>query len=119
MFDWFRSRSKDASRPKPLTVDDWGVRRRLSDGSLEEQSWESLQSVVVVTTDEGPLGDDVIVLLVGPDGKGCAVPQGTPGDSALLRRLQQLPEFDNEQFIRAMSCCEPMQFLCWQRKDGA
>lgn len=98
-----------------VTIDDRGVRRDLGDGTVEEIAWQDLVEVQIVTTDEGPFVDDVFFLLVGGNGKGCCVPQGAPGSGPLLDRLQALPNFDNDQVIRAMGCSENARFVCWKR----
>jgi hypothetical protein len=84
------------------------------DGKVERVGWAGLQKVEIVTTDDGPFVPDVFWVLHGTDG-GCAIPQGAPGDSQLLERLQALPGFDNGAVIEAMTCVSNKRFLCWQR----
>ncbi len=86
------------------------------DGKIERVAWNDLQSVEVITTDDGPFAPDVYWVLIGSTG-GCAVPQGATGDRELLEKLQALPGFDNESFIRAMGSTDHARFLCWQRTD--
>ena len=100
-----------------VTFDDTGVRRVSPEGGVEEARWDDLAEVRIVTTDEGPFGEDVYWLLAGSDGTGVAVPGFSVTDDLL--RLQSLPGFDNEQMIQAtMTSTDNAQFLCWQR-DGA
>jgi hypothetical protein len=68
-----------------------------------------------VTTDHGPFVDDVFWLLIGEDGKGCAVPSEAEGMKALLERLQRLPGFDNEAVIAAMGSTSNARFRVWKR----
>ena len=84
------------------------------DGKVERVRWEDLQRVEVFTTDDGPFAPDVFWMLFGTAG-GCAVPQGATGDRELLARLQALPGFDNESFIRAMGSTDYGRFPCWQK----
>ena len=84
------------------------------DGKTERVRWADLQRVEVITTDDGPFAPDVFWVLHGTAG-GCAVPQGATGDRELLTRLQALPGFDNESFIRAMGSTENARFPCWQK----
>jgi hypothetical protein len=94
-----------------IQIDEVGVRRWLATG-CESVRWDSLVKVEIVTTDEGPLVEDVFIVLHGSDGKGCVVPSSHDG---ILPWLQKLPGFDNEAFIQAMSSCEDARFLVWQR----
>jgi hypothetical protein len=98
-----------------IQIDDHGIRRQLADGKVEQVAWDDLQEVVVLTTADGPFAEDVFFVLAGRDGTGCVVPQGAPESGELLERLQRLPGFDNEAFIRAMSSTEDARFVCWRR----
>ena len=119
MFDWLKKAFDRKPGPREtIVVDDWGVRRDLGGGAKEEVAWENLVEVQIVTTDQGPFVDDVFFLLVGSDGSGCCVPQGAQGSEPLLDRLQQLPGFDNEEVIKAMSCSEKARFVCWKKAAG-
>lgn len=84
------------------------------DKTVERISWDDLQSVEVVTTDQGPFSPDVFWVLHGSAG-GCVIPQGATGDKQLLERLQRLPEFDNKAVIRAMTLATNNRIVCWQR----
>ena len=84
-------------------------------GKTETVRWSDLQEVRILTTDEGPYVDDVIWMLLGKDGGGCAVPSETEGMKELLPRLQQLPGFDNEAVIKAMGSTNNARFVCCKR----
>jgi hypothetical protein len=77
--------------------------------------WQNLCEVGIVTTDAGPAGEDLYWILVGETGS-CIVPGTAMGCDRLLARLQQLPEFDNLQVIRAMSSTGRGRFICWRRR---
>ena len=97
-------------------VSDTEVRCERPDGRVESVTWNDLQAVIIETTDAGPIGADVFWILAGTStSSGCVIPQGATGDSALLERLQKLPGFDNEAFIRSMTSTDNEKFLCWQR----
>jgi hypothetical protein len=68
---------------------------------VETVQWSDLQAVITMTTDQGPLLDDVFWVLVGKD-SGCVVPSEAEGMNNLLVRLQRLPGFDNRKVIEAM-----------------
>jgi hypothetical protein len=99
-----------------VRLSDSGVYCDRPDGSVERVAWDDLQAVIVHTTADGPALPDVFWILVGTSaGSGCVIPHGATGDAALLERLQKLPGFDNEAFIRSMSSTDDQKFLCWQR----
>ena len=98
-----------------VTFDAECVIRTVPDGKTETVRWRDLQEVDILTTDEGPYVDDVIWMLQGKDGAGCAVPSETEGMKDLLPRLQQLPGFDNEAVIKAMGSTNHARFVCWRR----
>lgn len=87
------------------------------DGTRESVKWSELTAVVIKTTDQGPLLEDVFFILFGNDQKsGCVVPQEATGASELFSALQdRLPGFDNEKVIEAMSSTDNHSFLIWSR----
>ena len=97
-----------------VTFDDTSVRRVSPEGGVEEVTWDDLTEVKIVTTAEGPFGEDVYWMLAGADGEGLAVP-GESVTDGLLDRFQALEGFDNDQMILAMSSTDEAQFVCWQR----
>ena len=104
-----------------VTVDESRIVCHLPSGKEEAVRWDELDAVVIETNDSGPLGMDVLWLLVGRGGRsGCVVPQGATGERELFEAIQRLPGFDNAQVIDAMGCTENRKFLCWQRAaDGS
>ena len=98
-----------------VEYDDEGVFRTMGDGREETVRWDQLVEIEIVTTDRGPFVDDVFWLLIGEDGTGCAVPSETEGMKPLLKRLQQLPGFDNDAVIAAMTSTSNARFHVWKR----
>lgn len=75
-----------------------------------------LRGISILTNDSGPWGADVWWCLLGADeGTMCAFPGGATGESAILAFVQDLPGFDNAQFIQAMGSTSNARFVCWQR----
>lgn len=97
-----------------LTISDKGVVFSRPSGPTERVDWADLRAVLLETTDQGPFLTDVFWILVGDQG-GCVIPQGIPGEDALLTRLQMLDGFDNDAVIQAMASTSNQRFLCWQR----
>ena len=94
------------------------VRRRRVNGTVESITWDELDAIDIVTTDEGPYVDDVFFLLIGRDpSRGCAISNEAKGFPLLLARLQSLPGFDNGVVIRAMTTAVNARFVVWRRPD--
>lgn len=125
LFDYFRRFGPLASQvPMKLSAqqkflvsfDDESVMCRRPNGVVEGVRWLELESVAIQTTDAGPALCDVFFVLVGKSSK-CVIPQEAEGASALLQRLQLLPNFDYQAAIRAMSCVDNQYFQCWSHSD--
>ena len=102
-------------RPKAVaSFDDSAVSCRRPDGFTETVRWDELRSVEILTTDAGPFVEDVFLVLHA-DNHGCVIPQAAEGFAALMKRLQQLPGFNNSAVISAMTCTDNASFPCWQR----
>jgi hypothetical protein len=104
---------RPSAKPDRVRFDDTVITRTLPDGKTETVQWNDLREVGILTTDEGPVGEDVFWMLLGASG-GCAIPSGAQGMKELLTRLQQLPEFDNEAVIKAMGTTTNGKFVCWK-----
>jgi hypothetical protein len=113
LLDWFRRHRQRAV----VLVDDTGVTHRRPDGIVESISWSDLQEVGVLTTDEGPLLEDVFFVLRGSGRSGLVVEQGAAGSHALVERLVKLPRFDERLFIEAMGSTSNRTFVCWRRES--
>jgi hypothetical protein len=109
--------SRKAFQRDRVTFDHDLITRTLPDGRIETVRWNDLQEVGILTTDEGPMVEDVYWMLVGANG-GCAISGGAQGMGELLARLQQLPGFDNASVIEAMGSTTNNKFLCWKRNPG-
>ncbi len=93
-------------------MDDSGVCRWRDDAIIEAVRWDELATVAILTTSFGPAIDDVFWLLGGSGGAGVVVPSEQVPEG-LMQRLQELPGFDNEALINAMTCTEDRVFPCW------
>ncbi len=107
-------------RPQQETiqVDEVGVLR--VEGPIREQiQWQDIVEIRIVTTSEGPFGEDVFFALAGANGKGCLVPHAAAVRTKLLEELQsRFPNLRNETVIEAMGCTSDRNFLLWKRPDG-
>jgi hypothetical protein len=100
-----------------VSVDELQISCKRPNGVIESVAWRDLHLIGIATTDQGPHLPDVFWYLIG--GKGaCIVPQGATGEDAMLEKIQQLPGFDNEAVIKAMTSTTNNRFICWQRSGG-
>lgn len=115
---WFAGR-KPADNPVGGVVFDEARVVFRCGGRVEAIAWAELIEVGILTTDEGPLREDVFFMLLGPtQEKGLAIPQGADGTKELLDRLGRLAGFDHAAFIRAMGCATNDRFVCWRRPQA-
>lgn len=121
--DWFkkpmapqkpRSPSLQPEASYRVAVDDAAVSCTTPRGETSTVAFAELESVVIRTTEDGPIAPDVFWVLAGA-GRTCVVPQGATGEEALIDRLGRLPGFKFEAIIAAMSCAENQEFDCWKR----
>lgn len=82
------------------------------DGTQERVSWDDLQKVEILTTEDGPFAPDRFWILHGTQ-SCCVIPQGATGDAELLAQLQVLPDFDNGAVIEAMGSTSNATFVYW------
>lgn len=98
-----------------VTVSESEIVAQRPDGKIERVSIGDLEEVTIVTNDSGPSGADVWWLLVGSKpNAGCAFPGGATGEAKVLEFVQQLPGFNNQAFIEAMTCTSNARFVCWR-----
>ena len=88
------------------------------DGVIEKVSWDDLQQVDLLNTGDGPWLPDVFWVLHGRS-NGCAIPWGATGDVELLRRLQELPGFDNQVILSSAATTSERSRTCWRRSSTA
>ncbi len=73
-----------------------------------------MEDVLIATNDSGPIGTDLWWILRG-NGKVVIVPGGATGEKEMLNKLQQLPDFNNTEVIKAMGSCDNAEFLLWKK----
>ena len=98
-----------------IQVDDLGV-SRISGGIRESVTWADLRRVTILTTDEGPLIEDVFWLLEGSSG-GVAVPGSDPEVKSIMSHLERMPGYLPEAVVQAMGSVENARFIVWERPE--
>lgn len=76
--------------------------------------WTDLVGVAIKTTDDGPFAPDVFWVISAKDNV-LLYPGGATGEQEILRRLQELPNFNNEAVIAAAGCTDNNVFVCWKK----
>ena len=76
--------------------------------------WADLREVWIRTTNLGPFGDDMFIVLVGAGGE-CVIPSESQGVEGLVERLTELPGFDEEAYTEAIRSTDNARFCVWRR----
>jgi hypothetical protein len=114
--------SRDVKTNKPrlmpeskfvVTVTETEIVNQRPDGKVERVALADLKAVIIETNDSGPFGVDVLWMLLGSK-SGCIVPLGCTGEAKLIAAVHDLPGFDTETFIRAMTSTTNERFVCWK-----
>jgi predicted secreted protein len=113
-------RPKPESQPGVLAV---GFDRdrlwcRRPDWSQEAIRWAELERVEIQTTRQVPIQPDAFWILSG-GGRQLIFPMGVEGEAELLARLQQLPGFDDEALVAAVSCVGDERFTCYRASGSS
>jgi len=103
-----------AAPPRVRVVD--GTIEHTIKGRRQRIALAQLIEVGIMTTANGPFGDDVFWVLK-TNSKSVTVPWGIDGESELLAALQALPEFDHDAVIKASASTELAAFQAWIRAD--
>jgi hypothetical protein len=78
--------------------------------------WDAVTEISVRTTGRGPFEEDVFFVFAYDDDDALAIGLGDSDD--LLPRLQAMPGFDNEAFIRAVAISETGTSVLWRRTNS-
>lgn len=99
-----------------VAFDDRGITLRDAFGNTRSLAWAGLVEVAIVTTDDGPLGEDLYWDLHGAGDERLCWPGGAPGALELLGAMQvRLPGFDDATVIAAMASTRLARFVVWRR----
>jgi hypothetical protein len=101
----FRSNQR---RLAHLTADATG----LTIGPGDQIPWTEVIEVRVETTDAGPYDEDLFLVVIARGRAALRIPSSIV--PRVLPQVQRLPGFDNETFIKSMSCTDKAVFVCWR-----
>lgn len=74
---------------------------------------DALTLVEIVTTDNGPVGEDLCWRLADSLGQQVVIPGGAKGTQDMLDTLGTLPGFDHLAVVRAMGSTSQARFAIW------
>ena len=77
-----------------------------------------VSAIWVLTTDQGPLSDDVALVLVF-DGLKIVIPSEHPDHWPILHSLSKDFAVDFKVYINAMSCADNAKFILWESTERA
>jgi len=81
----------------------------------ESINWDAIIGVAIETNDQGPFVEDVYWLLASKE-KVISYPSEATGSEEMLKRLQEIPTFNNERLIEAMTCTDNQTFILWDHE---
>ena len=79
-------------------------------------SLDDLTKLEIVTTDKGPVQDDVFWVLTHLAGDPLLIPASAQGSDQLFDAFAALKGIDFETAVHAMSSTENARFLIWERR---
>lgn len=112
--EWYQPKNRYAN--EKVEFDSVELRRIMRTGKVERMHWNDLDTIRIISTEEGPFNDDIFWLFTDSAGKnGCAVPNYADGFAELLQHIQTFPNFDNEKVVQAMGSTEEAVWIIWER----
>jgi hypothetical protein len=81
----------------------------------ESIKWDAIIRIAIETNDQGPFVEDVYWLLASKE-KVISYPSEATGTEEMLKRLQEIPTFNNERLIDAMTCTDNQTFILWDHE---
>lgn len=100
--------------PFPYVTIAAGVIEVVSRDGPSQLAIDDLDEISILTTDDGPQGDDVFWMLRSA-ASSLVVPWSAEGAEKLLPILQTLDGFDNQAVIEASSAADRAVFPVWKR----
>jgi len=122
VFKWLKSKivlsQTPKSEPMHVRMTSESVEILSGDDVKHALKLDDIQSVKILTTDDGPFAPDVFFILETSQTNCPPIAQGMDGVDALVDYITALPGADMAAFIGAMGSTVPNLFHIWSRKDG-
>ena len=114
LFDLFKGKPKQPEDYFLVSITDVMVGVEHPQRKKEEVKWADIETIKIITTDQGPSHPDVWLALLGSE-TGCLIPQGSKGYDEIYDRVSAYEGFDFENVIKAMGCTDNQEFLVWAK----
>ena len=82
----------------------------------ESIHWPSIKIIAVETTDEGPWLEDIWWHIANEE-MTLTYPNQANGADKILNQLQKMPNFNNENLIKAMTYVQNQTFILWDSRE--
>ena len=112
IFEEYKANSKCIKR---VEIDEEKLTIIWSNNQTEVFFLKDLKKVALITTDEGPFKPDIFWLLMFEFPIMIPSDELIPGSLAITDFILELPKFNYEKFIEAMSSTRNNAFELWQR----
>jgi hypothetical protein len=83
----------------------------------EQIKWKDIETIKIITTDEGPFLPDFWIGLFGQN-KKCLLPQGARGYDEVYDIISKYDRFNFENVIAATGSTDNNEFLIWIRSQN-
>ncbi len=97
-----------------VTVTDEFIKVEHPSRKTEQISWENIEEIKLINTDQGPWLPDIWLTLLGQN-EGCLIPTGTKGYEEVYEIVSKYKDFNFENVINSMSCTENAEFELWRK----
>ncbi len=119
LFDFLKGKPQQPEDLFIVTITNETVTVEHPERKKEQVRWADIESVKIITTDQGPMQPDVWLALLGKE-TGCLIPQGATGYDEIYDIVSGYEGFNFENVIKAMGCSDNKEFLVWikNKPDG-
>ncbi len=114
LFDFLKNKPKQPEDYFEVTITDEMVSVEHPQRKKEQVKWADIETIKIITTDQGPAQPDVWIALLGSE-TGCLIPQGAKGYDEIYDRISQYEDFNFENVIKAMGSTDNEEFLVWSK----
>jgi len=104
-------------RQQKIVCNDECITKIVPNGEKETVRWADIDEVGVIVAGGESFSEDIFWVLLG-ENVSCGIPSSAEGISELIPHLRQLPDFNDEMLVRAMSATEDVKFVCWRRQNS-
>ena len=80
----------------------------------EKVEWKDIQSIKIITTDEGPFLPDFWLALIGTN-EGCLIPLGCQGYDKVYNIVSKYDNFDFKKVIEASTSTDNNEFFIYKK----